>query len=394
MWFRAPGSSTRGEMAFANLGALCHLATMARDWAGAGDSQEAAEAAQQRAKYARLSKKCSQLERDLVTANEQKQTAQEQVALCTSLNDDCRRLLGKVAERVSDAHLDTFTKMWAMQRLACSPRCGNGPAQRRQDLARELVAKASLRLQKYFFQNMLEAAASVRASTSAAVGPQDVGCRSLQPAFGPGGGSTAFLGLRICWDEASHHMRALFTRTGSEIAVSSVANSTVQVMTACCDLTCVVAKEMAGGHYISLQRWEPWLCPPRPLAKTSTDYVLHAVITTMPFEWDSHNSMQAVLAACDGLIVVMLCDSASSNLKALRWFAYTSLRYGIKILWHPEVCFVHQCHIARSNSLELVGCAGTLYSLSKILRHSSALDSLKEALLIVVSKSAVVRFRR
>ena len=79
-------------------------------------------------------------------------------------------------------------------------------------------------------------------------------------------------------------------------------------------------------------------------------------------------------------MLVFLCDSAASNLRALRYLAVQCRETGRRMFSVAETCYIHQLHIVKSALLEVAGAAGLLYSFSKVLRLNSSMCALERAL--------------
>lgn len=212
-------------------------------------------------------------------------------------------------------------------------------------MAFELVSTAALHQQRTAFDNMIRHAAEVRGRSVDGGGHLVVGARApLQHGGGqvvPGGIRTAsLLGLRVMWDEAGQKLRPLLHHLHKDdlCTVKPGAQTVLQVMSVCAELFAVCSMEdLASGDYVSVQRWEAWLAPPRILANTSTDFVLEGLVNSMPFPVDDPSRRDAVLASTDCFLLVLICDSASSNIKSLRWFAAQARLAGPKFLFFPEV---------------------------------------------------------
>ena len=335
-----------------------------------------------RARTAREAKKSKRLAQERDAAVTAKGVIASDLALCTALQQDCLRWLSDAVKRQLSPQLaESFVRMWAFQRLACSARV-KGAGAERQRMAQELVANAALTLQKRWWANGLAHAVARVTQVSANRRNQDVVEQTID--------FSSYLGLRLVWDEAGHKMKPLLSQASvatQKAECDVAASAVVQVLTATCDLfgVCSVS-DRASNRAASFDRWQPWLCPPRPLLNTSADFVLEALLTMLPFPLDDRSSLQAVMKGCDALFVVLLCDSASSNIRLCRYLVHVARQLGMRLIIHVEVCSVHQVHIIRSGSFELVGCAGVLYSLSKIMRISTALDAFRLCLLATVQQ--------
>ena len=217
-------------------------------------------------------------------------------------------------------------------------------------MAQELVANAALTLQKRWWANGLAHAVARVTQVSANRRNQDVVEQTID--------FSSYLGLRLVWDEAGHKMKPLLSQASvatQKAECDVAASAVVQVLTATCDLfgVCSVS-DRASNRAASFDRWQPWLCPPRPLLNTSADFVLEALLTMLPFPLDDRSSLQAVMKGCDALFVVLLCDSASSNIRLCRYLVHVARQIGMRLIIHVEVCSVHQVHIIRSGSFAQV----------------------------------------
>ena len=196
--------------------------------------------------------------------------------------------------------------MWSFQRLATGTGRHDDRGRSRQQLSRELVAKASLHLQERFWCNMVAAAAASRRASSLSTVPLPSApslptCLVLHT---PAATTVGFLGCRVMWDEAAHKLRPLLgSKTDGSPSSATLAGGQAvsQILSMVCFLTCVCLR-FAGDEYMSVQRWEPWICPLRIMSQTTTNYILQAVLSNMPFALDDPSVKETVLAACDLLI--------------------------------------------------------------------------------------------
>ena len=350
-------------------------------------NHEVRQAQRARARTARDGKRSKTLAEKLEEATNRQGQLSNELATCLTLSDACRRILPVgTKHKFTDRQMQEFVRMWSYQRLACSSRL-KGTAGEKQAMAQQFIASAALHLQGRWWKQCVAVATLSRAQGGRSNGQgAELAVSTLE--------ASRFLGLRVVWDEAGHKMRPLLKQTSqpSVAACDPRASAVVQVLTATCDVfsVCCVS-DASTNRSVSLDRWEPWLCPPRPLLSTSADFILHALLTMLPFPVDERPALESVLNACDVLFVVFLCDSASGNLRACRYLLHIARQVGFRVIFHIEVCSIHQTHIIRSASYDLVGCAGILYSLSKVLRISSSLDALRLCLMVAVKR--LVKFR-
>ena len=371
-------------------------------WAAlaANDDAQAEEAKRRRTAPARAAR---QLKVAMFELSEQKQAtarAENQLALASELVSECRTLLSIPRRRCADQELAIFVKMWGLQRLACLPR-QKGALLVKQNTACRLVATAMLHKQEVAFRTMV---AHARAAHSAARHP----CPRPAGEPLPGGSElselcdqfrcSAFLGVRLMWDEAGQRMRPLLDRLAAEGRNGPTGSSQtiLQVMTLSCHLFAVAMKQdLRTGRFVSVERWQPWLTPMRIMENTSTNCVLEALVTSMPFCMDTaHPSRSAVLDATDATIFVFICDSASSNIRAVKWFLAQAATLGPKVLMHVEACSTHQVHIVKATCLDMLELSGTLYSWTCLLRLSSSLKSLQSSLKHALSSMLIIRCGR
>jgi hypothetical protein len=345
---------------------------------------ERREAAAKRAKTsnARASKAIKSLQSKLYAADDQRQKLAEQLAVAATVSGECRSVLG-IRAKHSDKEVGLFAKMWAFMRLATSRRRLDDAGRLRQQCSHELVANSALSLQRLFWDRMLSSA-----SQSRGAGPQGCDARGASQ-DGPSPRNMAFLGCKVMWDEAAHKLRPLLKHGNLDTSDPASGHAVLQVMSMVCLLTCVCigfARD-GSGEWASVQRWEPWLCPLRILSSTSTNCILHALITSMPFCIDDPDARKNILEACDLFVRVLCCDAASGNIRSLRYFLH-QCSLEPRFLFHCEICSIHQIHIIKTKSFEMVTLAGTLYSLSKIMRSSSTLVAFESALRKIVRSRA------
>ena len=334
---------------------------------------------------ARMAKVRRRCQKKVDTLEGQKQDMANALSIVTTLNVECRSLLG-VKKTVSDRVMSSFAKMWAFQRLAMGRRRHDDFGVLHQTCAQELVCKSALEIQRSFWSKMI--ASSARDRTARAEAHRASSHQRRSSDF-------AFLGCRLMWDEAAHKLRPLLSygeREGNASAPSS-GHTVLQVMSVVCVLTCVCVGVSEGGDWFSAQRWEPWLCPLRILASTHTNYILQALLSSLPFLVDDGAARDTVLRACDLFVFVLACDAASSNIKSIKYLLHV-LRQEPRFLMHPEICSVHQLHIVKTRAFDLVNVAGILYSLSKIMRVSTTLQTFHSTLHAVVSNCAKVSLRK
>lgn len=319
--------------------------------------------------------------------------AEDRLALAAAFLGECRSVLSIPRQRFSDARVSTFVRMWSLQRLACMPR-QRGTQLVMQNVACHLVSSAALHKQQAAFDAMVGHASAARAQRDRPSTGDDSPCTEV--AVGRFRCS-AFLGMRLMWDESAQRLRPLLDRiASSDPSKSAGAQAISQVMTLSCHLFAVALKEdLITGEFMSTERWEPWLTPMRILESTSTNYILEALVRNMPFCMDAgHPDRGRILQACDALVVVFVCDSASSNVRSIKWFMAHAEMMGKQVLVHAEACSVHQVHIVKAGCLEVMGMAGTLYSWTSLLRLSWSLSALQCGLKLAVESRLVMRCGR
>ena len=349
-----------------------HIALIAA--AGENDLAEHGKRRKQQTLAARATKARKGLESKLLKERSISDKFRTDVALARELVANSRQVL-QVPGNVSDQSTLKFVRMWAMQRLACSPR-QSGASGVRQNQAAELVANAALDYQRRAFESSCRRAAAHRA-TLPAPGSTQVEVSNANTGY-------MFLGCRLMWDEASQTMRPLLNLGDSVMdskAAALGAQTKIQCMTLACSLFAVATSVDDVGNWVSATRWEPWLTPLRLMAHVTSNRILEALLSSMPFNMDLPSSRKFVESACDAVLVALICDSAASNLKALRYLYYCAKVGGERWLIHAEVCFVHQLHICKTNVLDMVGLAGILYSFSKMVRLNSTLSAFRSGLL-------------
>ena len=254
-----------------------------------------------------------------------KRVAEQQLGIVCNLAKGARQLLSLPAKRASrsDAQLADFIRAWTFQRIACGPRA-RGEDLGKQNIAAELVATAVLELQRRAFDDMLNQA-EARAAARAAAGDANLRDESIVPHMK----SMCFLGCRLMWDEACQNLRPLLSKRASPGSSTAGSHLAIDAMTLAYRLTCVCIREDAAtGAFVTVQRWEPWHTPVRIMPRCTADHILHALLASMPFDLSAPLDRSKILRACNYVVLVFLCDSASSNLRALRQLALYSMAGG------------------------------------------------------------------
>lgn len=131
----------------------------------------------------------------------------------------------------------------------------------------------------------------------------------------------------------------------------------------------------------SSTRWEPWTCPLLFLRRSNADSLIEGVLRNYPFDLGSGEVLTELGGQFGFVFLSFGVDSAASNLQAMCWFQDQIMNDGPEnISLHYEPCASHQVHIVKSRCIDVAGFAGQLYSSSKLLRLSSSLNGMRDAI--------------
>ena len=334
----------------------------------------------------------------LAKAAEDKGELLHELALVSALAGEQGRV-ARVASKLEDNELAHKVKLWALQRLAFSSK-QKGTMLVRQNMGTQLLASTALRMQTASWHRAQDMAIAARQRHLQQARSQP-GASTPRSESSPSGEVTEhgrfvnILGCRLMWDEAGQKLRGLASRlcptsaSTGKFGNKGSSQVVVNVMAAVCMLTCVVMY-MTTSSCVMAQRWEPWLMPCRLMPRTTANHVLAALIPSMPFQIDDAESMRKFGSACFAAILVLICDSAASNLRALRYLFYHAQRHCFLLVF-AQICFVHQLHITKTQCLDMVGLAGVMFSFSKVMKMSTALSALAMGMRQVLRSSLRLR---
>lgn len=205
-------------------------------------------------------------------------------------------------------------------------------------------------------------------------------------------------GFSIMWDEAAQKGRAL-----KSVAFGQAGGKSQRVVEVMVSLgvafqgACVVKPRLAGSvddqQEGVLAEWQPWLCPPLFMTATAHTHIIAGLRKAMPIDLCDADSVKMFVQGVDVGIVVMIFDSASSNLTAFSCFVEYLENFKVpSMLLFGQRCLSHQINLSRAAAVNLAGVAGMLYSLSKLMGAGHATMSLSQAIHEHVKNNLVVRY--
>ena len=92
------------------------------------------------------------------------------------------------------------------------------------------------------------------------------------------------------------------------------------------------------------------------IESTSANYVLEALIRGLPIPIEDKERLLKIIADREIVLLVLVHDSASSNLAAVNWFydkLYHDYGTAVAFICHAERCFTHQVGIIISISISI-----------------------------------------
>ena len=203
-------------------------------------------------------------------------------------------------------------------------------------------------------------------------------------------------GMRICslaaqWDETSQKLAALLRGVplGTKRSRMQVA---AQVMAFSGAVHRFVARSADDGPGTISHYATAWRVKPLRLEGTDTDFLLEAVMRSLPVDF---RSIDAAAEACekhDWFICSTVLDRAASNLACCRWFCghfESELRQGNLLFW-MEPCAAHGISLVKGRPKIMKDLSAAMYSMTRWMRISHNQELFARALKDKLSSLVVV----
>ena len=202
--------------------------------------------------------------------------------------------------------------------------------------------------------------------------------------------------MRICslaaqWDETSQKLAALLRGVplGTKRSRMQVA---AQVMAFSGAVHTFVARSADDGPGTISHYATAWRVKPLRLEGTDTDFLLEAVMRSLPVDF---RSIDAAAEACekhDWFICSTVLDRAASNLACCRWFCghfESELRRGNLLFW-MEPCAAHGISLVKGRPKIMKDLGAAMYSMTRWMRISHNQELFARALKDKLSSLVVV----
>ena len=129
------------------------------------------------------------------------------------------------------------------------------------------------------------------------------------------------------------------------------------------------------------------------IESTSANYVLEALIRGLPIPIKEKERLLKIIADREIVLLVLVHDSASSNLAAVNWFydkLYHDYGTAVAFICHAERCFTHQVGIIISISISISIRISTSSSISiRIGNSTSTSTTLALALALALASACL-----
>lgn len=195
------------------------------------------------------------------------------------------------------------------------------------------------------------------------------------------------------WDETSQRIRALLAeRLGGER--SGHGKVGVQVIV---QAGMVREYRSAEEALVAEVAREPVVSRSMLLEHQSADYILEAVLRSLPFDLADRCCMQEVAGNCDHLLLTFCVDRAAANMRALSWVFEVLQGAGMppNVFPHVELCAAHGVALVKSRARgDHDGIVQASHSLSALMRQGRSLATLRDAVLQLVNRHLEVRKER
>lgn len=192
------------------------------------------------------------------------------------------------------------------------------------------------------------------------------------------------LALAVQWDETSQ--KFAFFRDGlatGERRTRQAAAQQVMVISG------TIASQGFKGPQLAL---DPWFARSLVLSETSADFLVEALLRTLPIDIRSEGDMERLSSVCDMCVFSFSCDRASANLLMVAWMAEQVERAPTTLLPWCELCLAHGCALIKARADMLHKLASALQSFTHWLRHGRNAEVLRQELRRAIAGDLEVRY--
>lgn len=191
-------------------------------------------------------------------------------------------------------------------------------------------------------------------------------------------------GFSVLWDEASQRARTLLQSKPPPGTIVCKGQNVVEVLVVLGSVFEMRVRENRGQRVASIEQ-QPWLCPPLFISGTDAETLTAGLSQVLPVDPRDKDSMGKWCSHVDVVLMVMMFDGASGNIKAVIQMQRLMELGPKNAVLHPERCLTHILCIVKNGAVELRGLQGILYCVSKLMLLSKITSAIRETLIRIVT---------
>ena len=195
------------------------------------------------------------------------------------------------------------------------------------------------------------------------------------------------------WDETSQRLKPILGRCLPASRTNrSQAGAQIMVLSGGMHVSEAVPAlhAEASQHKLTVH---PWFARSLRLEAQDANFILAGILKSLPFEFDSPDSMNELMMNYDVMIISVGMDRAAANQVVVRWMcdhAYHRLQHP-NLLIHVEPCALHGIALVKSRAKVSRSVAAALFSFTRWVRISKNHEALAMALYKVIESRLTVR---
>lgn len=190
------------------------------------------------------------------------------------------------------------------------------------------------------------------------------------------------------WDETSQRLQAL--RKGALRGERKPLHQvSVQVMV---QKGVLVRYEYDSSAFRTVSS-EPYFVKARQLELQTADYLLHAMLSSMPIDISNLVVLNTIAANQEALVLAFACDRASANKSSLRWMfnIFESPSLDRSVLAVAEPCAAHGVALSKARAVEGKALVATASSFTCLSKNWRFMDALRDSIIDLVSKHLTIK---
>lgn len=192
------------------------------------------------------------------------------------------------------------------------------------------------------------------------------------------------------WDETSQKLAPLLTAATSSARRSRM-QVQAQVMVINGAVSVFTASQAEHGITVSVES-SPWRVRPLRLEGTNADFLLEAVLRSLPIDLRTRDALHDLCCNNDWCVFTMVLDRASANFAACRWLCgLIAVEFRVKTcLFWMEPCAAHGVSLVKCRAKVMKDLSAALYSMTRWMRIAHNQDMLVNSMKRKLSDLVVV----